>query len=265
VEERQMNEKKVAVITGVSSGIGHDLAQFLIEKGYKVYGLSRKHTDILGMESLKCDVQDLNSIHKCFLHIKEKEEKIDALINNAGIGIAGSIIDSNYADIERIFATNVLGTIQMCKEFMPLLKKGSRIVNIGSVAGDLTIPYQVYYSMSKSALDKFSEGLAMELRSSGIRVSIILPGDTRTSFTNNRVTTIKEGKEAEIARKSIAKMENDERHGDNPRKVSKTIYRVLKSQRAKVRVVVGFKYKIFVFCQRILPRSLVLWIIKKLY
>lgn len=260
-----MNDKKVAVITGVSSGIGNDLARFLIEKGYKVYGLSRRPANILGMESLKCDVQDLNSIHKCFLYIKEKEKSIDALINNAGIGIAGSIIDSNYTDIERIFATNVLGTIQMCKEFIPLLKKGSRIVNIGSVAGDLTIPYQVYYSMSKSAIDKFSEGLAMELKSSGIRVSVILPGDTKTGFTNNRVTTIKDGKDAEIARKSIAKMENDERHGDNPRKVSKTIYKVLKSRHAKVRVVVGFKYKILVFCQRILPRSLVLWIIRKLY
>lgn len=260
-----MNDKKVVVITGVSSGIGNDLARLLIEKGYKVYGLSRRTTDILGMESLKCDVQDINSIHECFLYIKEKEDKIDALVNNAGIGIAGSIVDSDYADIERIYATNVLGTIQMCKEFMPLLKKGSRIVNVGSVAGDLTIPYQVYYSMSKSAIDKFSEGLAMELRDGGIRVSVILPGDTKTGFTNNRVTTIKEGKDADIARKSIAKMENDERHGDNPRKVSKTIYRVLKSRRAKVRVVVGFKYKTLVFCQRILPRALVLWIIKKLY
>lgn len=252
----------VVVITGVSSGIGKDLALLLIDKGYTVYGLARRETQISGLNFIKCDVTLLKNIENAVEFIKEKESKIDILINNAGMGIAGSIADSNYGDIETIFATNVMGAIRVTKEFLPLINNGGKIINIGSVAGDLTIPYQGYYSMSKSALDKFSECLYLELKSRKIKVTTILPGDTKTDFTENRKTVIKKDK---TASKSIKKMEKDEQNGASPRKVSKVVLKVIKKKHPPIRVAVGFSYKFLVFLQRLLPRELVLKIINKVY
>lgn len=197
--------------------------------------------------------------------ILEKETRVDYLINNAGMGIAGSISDSNYEDILHCFNVNVLGTIRVTKEFLPILTNGrGRIINIGSVAGDLTIPYQGYYSMSKTMIDKFSECLDMELHNRRIHVTNILPGDTKTDFTINRKTTIKEDENQSI-RNSIKKMENDEQNGVSPRKVSKLIFSVMRKKHPPIRVAVGFKYKFFLFLQRILPRKVVIFILKKLY
>ncbi|MCH5180542.1 MAG: SDR family NAD(P)-dependent oxidoreductase [Erysipelotrichales bacterium] len=254
----------VVVITGVSSGIGKDLAELLISKGFTVYGLARRDTQIAGLNFLKCDVTDLNNIENVRKIIEEKEHKIDILINNAGMGIAGSIIDSNYEDIEKIFKTNVMGVIAITKEFLPLINDGGKIINVGSVAGDLTIPYQGFYSMSKSAVDKFSECLSIELKSRHIKVTTILPGDTKTGFTESRKTVIKDDKEGK-ATKSIKKMEKDELNGVSPRKVSKVILKVIKRKNPPIRVAVGFSYKLVIFLQRILPRKLVLAIIKIMY
>lgn len=257
---------KTVVITGVSSGIGLDLAKLLIEKGYQVIGLSRREVTLEGLKHLKCDISSLESVQNVVNLIKEEYYSIDYLINNAGMGIAGPLKDSSYEDIDNLFNTNLIGTIRVTKELLPLIisSKG-RIICIGSVAGDLTIPYQGFYSMSKSALDKFSEALSMELKIYKVKVTTILPGDTKTGFTEARITKVEDDKEGRIASKSIRKMEKDEQKGVSPRKVSKTIYRVMKRRCPPIRVTVGFGYKLLVFLQRLLPRKLVLFIISKLY
>lgn len=252
----------VAVITGASSGIGKDLSILLASNDYKVYGLSRRKIDINGVTSIECDVTNLEQIKKACSKIIASEKQIDFLINNAGMGIAGPIIDSNYNDIKNIFDTNVMGTIMVTKEFLPFIKDGGKIINIGSVAGDLTIPYQGFYSMSKSAIDKFSECLRIELHNKKIKVTTILPGDTKTGFTANRKATIKDNA---VATKSIKKMEKDEQNGVSPRKVSKVIFKVMKAKNPPIRVAVGLSYKLFIFLQRILPRRLVIFILRKLY
>ncbi len=254
----------VVVITGVSSGIGKDLAELLINSGFTVYGLARRETDINGLHYLKCDVTNLENIKIVRNIIAEKEKTIDVLINNAGMGIAGSILDSNYEDIEAIFKTNVMGVITVTKEFAPLLSEGGKIINIGSVAGDLTIPYQGFYSMSKSAVDKFSECLSIELNAKKIKVTTILPGDTKTEFTKSRKTVIKDDQNGK-ALKSIKKMEKDEQNGASPRKVSRVILKIIKRKNPPVRVAVGFSYKLIIFLQRILPRKWVLGLIRRLY
>ena len=253
---------KTVVITGTSSGIGKDLATLLIKKGYKVYGLSRKESNIEGLNEIKCDITSLDDIKNAFNIIKENEETIDVLVNNAGMGIAGSIKESSYEDINLIFNTNMLGTIKMVKEFIPLINDGGRIINLGSVAGDLTIPYQAFYTMTKSAIDKFSEALNIELKDKKIKATTILPGDTKTGFTANRKKTNSDNK---TANESIKKMEKDEQNGASPSKVSNVIYKVIKSKNPPVRKTVGFSYKLFIFLQRILPRRLVIFILSKLY
>ncbi len=257
---------KTVVITGVSSGIGFDLAKLLIDKKYRVIGISRRKVHLEGLTHFECDITKIDDILEIKKKIEGQFRQVDYLINNAGMGIAGPIKDSSYNDINLIFNTNVLGTIMMTKELLPLLIKAQgRIINIGSVAGDLTIPYQGFYSMSKSAIDKFSEALLMELHPYKIKVTTVMPGDTKTGFTSSRITKVQEGSDYDIANNSIAKMARDEENGVSPRKVSNLIWRVMKRKNPPLRIAVGFNYKFLILLQRFLPRKLVILLIRKIY
>ncbi len=258
--------KKVVLITGVSAGIGHDLSLKLIQQGYQVIGLSRRFINIEGMTHYQCDISSIECVQKVIQSIKEEYTKIDYLINNAGIGVAGSLKDISYANIQAIIDTNIIGTITITKELLPLIIKAQgRIINIGSVAGDLTIPYQGLYSMSKAAIDKFSEALAMELKIYHIKVTNIMPGDTKTEFTQSRIINTSNDIEGQHAIKAIKKMEKDEQTGVAPSKVSNTIIKIMKKKNPPLRVTVGMPYKILIFLQRILPRKLIIYFINKLY
>lgn len=254
---------KTVVITGTSSGIGYDLAKFLLQKGYQVIGLSRRETDLPGIISIRLDITSKESIENAKKEILKHTSQIDYLIQNAGMGIAGSIINATKEDIELQFNTNLFGPIYFAQALLNFMHEDSRIIQIGSVAGDLTIPYQSFYSMSKAALEKFSEALAMELHERKIKVTTILPGDTKTGFTSSRKKNIL--KEEEKVNHSVSKMEKDEQKGVAPIKVTKVIYRVMKRKNPPIRIAVGAKYRFFLFLERILPRKAVLFFIRKIY
>ena len=217
---------KTVLITGTSSGIGYDLAAFLVKKGYQVFGLSRRETKIEGVISIHLDITKQESIKQALEEVLQHTNHIDYLIQNAGMGIAGSIENAIKEDIELQFNTNLFGPIYFLQACLKYMNKGSRIIHVGSMAGNLTIPYQSFYSMSKAALDKFSEALSMELYEKGIKVTTVLPGDTKTEFTKNRKKNIL--KEEEKVNHSVSKMEKDEQKGASPHQVSKVIYRVMK-------------------------------------
>jgi short-subunit dehydrogenase len=256
--------KKVVVITGASSGIGKACANYLVDKGYTVYGLNRTPVESDKIKYLKCDVTDEEQVKKALSEIKED---IYAVINNAGMGISGAIEYASSEDIDRIIAVNIKGVINVCKYAIPRLRitKG-KIINIGSVAGELTIPFQTFYSMSKVAVSTFSEGLSMELKPFGIKVTTVLPGDTKSEFSNNRkkTETIDDIYKDRIKR-SIERMEKDEHNGKDPLSVAKVIAKVLKKKKPPLKVTVGFTYKLFVFLKRILPVKLVNYILYKMY
>ncbi len=254
---------KTVLITGTSSGIGYDLAAFLVKKGYQVLGLSRRETKMEGVISIHLDITKQESIKQALKEILQYTDHIDYLIQNAGMGIAGSIENATKEDIELQFNTNLFGPIYFLQACLKYMSKGGRIIHVGSMAGDLTIPYQSFYSMSKAALDKFSEALSMELYEKGIKVTTVLPGDTKTEFTKNRKKNIL--KEEEKVNHSVSKMEKDEQKGASPHQVSKVIYRVMKRKHPPIRVAVGFPYRLFLFLERILPRKAILFFIRKLY
>src|SRR5690554_5504509 len=256
--------RKVVVITGASSGIGKVCAEYLYDKGYKVYGLNRSVIESDKIHYLKCDVTNEEAVKLAFDSI---EEDIYAVINNAGIGISGAIEYATSEDVDKIFAVNVKGVINVCKYAIPRLRatKG-KIINIGSVAGELTIPFQTFYSMSKVAVSTYTEGLRMELKPFGIKATTVLPGDTKSSFSKNRKKTevVDELYKDRIER-SISRMEKDEQSGKDPISVAKVIYKLLKRKNPPVKVTVGFIYKLFVFLKRILPSRLVNYILYKMY
>ncbi|HOR17827.1 MAG TPA: SDR family NAD(P)-dependent oxidoreductase [Bacilli bacterium] len=259
--------KRVVVITGGSSGIGETTARYLSHRGDIVYSLSRTKKDIFGIHYLECDVTSIEQVRDSFIKIIGQTGKIDVVINNAGIGIGGPVENTKMESIKQIINVNMMGVFNVCKIAIPYLKiSRGKIINIGSVAGELTIPFQTFYSVTKSAIMAYSEGLALELKPFGVKVTCILPGDTKTSFTKNRENEVDINKEYSVRYyKSITKMEEDEKNGMLPIAVSKVIYRTIKKKNPGVKVVVGFSYRFLLFLKRFLPERLVLYILYKMY
>lgn len=259
----------VVVITGASSGIGRKTAEYLTNKGYKVYGLARRKVENLSFELLQCDITNSEALKKSFEEIFEKEGRIDVLVNNAGMGIAGAIEHTSEEDIQNIFNLNVLALINSSKMVVPFMRQtgGGKIINIGSVAGAIPIPFQTCYSATKSAVDMFSMAFGLEVKDFNISLTTVMPGDTKTGFTDSRVknqTMEDEAYGKRIAR-SVEKMEKDEQGGKDPVSVSKVIHKVIRKKHSPSKITVGFGYKTLVFLQKILPRKLMLFIVKKIY
>ncbi|MCK5129424.1 MAG: SDR family oxidoreductase [Clostridiales bacterium] len=266
-------KKKVALITGASSGIGKAIYIQLIKQDWIVYGTSRKIKEkqtekIDGGLMIYLDVNNQQSIDDVLSIVKDKQGRLDALINNAGYGIAGSIEDTSHEEAMAQFDTNFFGVLSMIQASLELLKRSKGIiVNISSVAGILSIPFQGMYSASKAAMELMSEAVRMELKDDGVRVSIVEPGDTKTEFTANRQmieNAYTAGYEKKL-RASVARMEKDEQNGTPPEAVAKMVCRLIKRKNPPMRRSVGFSYQVLLFLKRILPNRLVLWVIGKMY
>lgn len=258
-------EKKVAIITGATSGIGKATLNFLKGKGYTVYNISRRADD--DEYSYSADVNDYKRIGEVFEDIYKKEGQIDALINNAGFGIAGAVENANLDNINKLFATNLSSLVALSSMAIPYLKKTKgRIINISSVAGVIPLPFQACYSAAKAGVINFSKSLNMEVKPFGVRVTTVLPGDTKTNFTSARVIDKSDdGSYSSRDLKSIEKMAKDEQKGKDPITVAKVIYKVLKKKHPPTQKTVGFGYKTIVFLAKHLPEGLVNWIVKIIY
>lgn len=256
---------KVVVITGVSSGIGLQLAKKFIESGDKVYGLSRHEFELEGLNHIVCDISVSEECENAIEKIVKLEGKINLLINNAGMGIAGSVENTIEIDAKKIFDVNFFGTFYMCKYGLKYLRKSQgRIVNISSVASKLSIPYQAFYSASKASIDAISAGIRAEAKQFGVKVITILPGDTKTGFTAARVKH-DDGVYDKNFKKSIERMEKDEQNGMSSEYVAKVIFKMATKKHPPIYKTVGVQYKIFLFLAKILPVRFVEWIVSKLY
>ena len=259
----------VIVITGASSGIGFETAKLLSLKGHKVYGLSRRVLSCEYFTSLPCDITDYARTNECFKEIYEKEGRIDVLINNAGMGISGAVEYTKEEDIKKIFDINVLALVNACKLVIPYMRAqgGGKIINVSSVASYVPIPFQAFYSATKSAVQQFSYALRLEVKPFKVGVSVVCPGDTKTGFTSARVKDRVEQDDFYGDRivRSIEKMEHDEQKGMPASAVSKVIFKIIKKKRPPACKTVGFSYKLIVLLIKIVPTSFMLWIVKKLY
>lgn len=257
---------KVVVVTGASSGIGLATARRLASKSYKVYGLARRPFSDELFECLQADVNDLPSVETVLQSVYEREGHIDAVVNNAGMGIAGAVEYAEPKSIQRIFDTNLTSLVKISSVAVKYLKetKGN-LVNIGSVAGELPIPFQSCYSATKAGVLNFSLALDGELRRFGVKVTVVQPGDTKTGFTAARVIEGgEEGYGGKIGR-SIRRMEHDEQNGKSPDTVAKAVERALKKRRPPLKITVGGQYKFFVGLKKLLPTRFVNFILRKLY
>jgi len=183
-------QTSIALVTGASSGIGEATAQRLARAGYKVYGTSRRAAPA-GQRSfamLPLDVTSDESVEAAVGQLIRLEGRIDVLVNNAGVGVApGEAEESSINQAKAIFETNFFGLIRVSRAVVPHMRRqgNGRIINIGSVLGFLPMPYGALYSATKHAVEGYSESLDHELRTRGIRVSVIEPAYTKTQFDAN--------------------------------------------------------------------------------
>src|SRR5437762_9457219 len=178
---------KIALVTGASSGIGEATAERLAKAGYKVYGTSRRGAEAgkRSFEMVPLDVTSDESVEAAVSEVMRRDGRIDLLVNNAGFGVAPAGAEESSIDQARsIFETNFFGLIRMTRAVVPHMRRqgNGRIINIGSVLGFLPMPYGALYAATKHAVEGYSESLDHELRTRGIRVSVIEPAYTKTQF-----------------------------------------------------------------------------------
>ena len=182
--------KSIALVTGASSGIGKATAERLATAGYTVYGTSRRgaQTGQRSFGMLPLDVTSDESVEVAVNELMRLEGRIDLLVNNAGFGVApAGAEESSIEQGQSIFDANFFGIVRMTRAVVPHMRKqgGGRIVNISSVLGFLPAPYMAIYAATKHAVEGYSESLDHELRTRGIRVSVIEPAYTNTPFEAN--------------------------------------------------------------------------------
>ena len=185
-----MTNQKVVLVTGASSGIGEATAERLAKVGYKVYGTSRRGTqaDKQSFDMIALDVTSDESVVAAVREVMRLEGRIDLLVNNAGFSVApGGAEESSIEQTQSIFDTNFFGIVRMTRAVVPHMRSagGGRIINIGSVLGFVPMPYGALYAATKHAIEGYSESLDHELRTQGIRASVVEPAYINTPFDAN--------------------------------------------------------------------------------
>ena len=255
--------EKVILVTGASSGIGRACAIALSQQGHHVYGTSRSLRSADGdFTMLSMDVTNTATVQAAVQTLLEREGRIDVVVNNAGIGYGGAVEDTAIEEAHATFETNFFGALRVCHAVLPAMRaqKSGTIINISSIGGMISLPFQGLYSASKYALEAMSEALRMEVKRFGIHVVLLEPGDTSTQFTANRRSA--RGAEEnsiyrEVYRGTLARIEADERNGAAPETIARTVLRIVASPRPKVRYVVGpFYQKLAILVKRLIPSGL---------
>ena len=180
---------RVVLVTGASQGIGKAIAEKFAQQGDQVFGTARQPESKKWTAGtlLRLDVWEESSVAKCMETILSQANRLDILVNNAGITIPGAIEELSLAQVKTVFETNFFGVVRMTQAALPAMRRqaAGRIVNIGSVAGFLPMPFQAVYAATKHALAGWTETLDFEVRRFGIRAILIQPGFIRTDIDRN--------------------------------------------------------------------------------
>src|SRR3954447_1901773 len=236
-----MNQIKprIALVTGASSGIGQATAKRLAKAGYKVYGTSRRGAQAgnQSFEMLSLDVTSDDSVAAAVSEVIRRDGRIDLLVNNAGFGVAPAGAEESSIDQARsIFETNFFGLVRMTRAVLPHMRRqgSGRIINIGSVLGFLPMPYGALYAATKHAVAGYSESLDHELRTRGIRVSVVEPAYTKTQFDANLLAPDAMLDEYREIRASLNRViEKVMARGDDPAVVAEVVLQAASAERPK--------------------------------
>lgn len=255
--------KKVALITGASSGMGKSTAKQLHQQGYKVYGAARrtelmKDLEAMGMGVIAMDLTNDQSVQKAVQTIIEKEGRIDVLVNNAGYGSYGSVEEVSIEEAKRQFEVNMFGLARITQLVTPHMRaqKSGRIVNITSMGGKIYTPMGAWYHATKHAVEGWSDCLRLELKPFGIDVVIVEPGGIRTEWggiaADHLEQTSGKGVYSKMAM-SLVKSLKEMYAGKGLTDVDvlgKTIAKAATERKPKTRYVKGYMAKPLLFIRR---------------
>jgi NAD(P)-dependent dehydrogenase (short-subunit alcohol dehydrogenase family) len=254
---------KTALVTGASSGIGEATAARLAQAGYKVYGTSRRRAqgDHRSFEMLSLDVTSDASVDAAVSTVMRSEGRIDLLVNNAGFTVApAGAEESSMEQARSIFDTNFFGIVRMTRAVVPHMRRqgSGRIINIGSILGFLPRPYNALYSATKHAIEGYSESLDHELRTRGIRVSIIEPGYTKTQFDANLLEADSKLDEYREARAALGRQLKEAiAAADEPGVVANVVLEAASAAHPKLRYTAGNSARRMHLLRRFAPTRLV--------
>jgi len=265
-------KQKIILITGASSGFGKATASYLASQGHVVYGTSRKPQLLDGVTMLTMDVTNRVSVASAVSEILAKHERVDVLINNAGMGIGGAVELATPEEIALQMDTNFGGVVNVCSAVLPLMRaqRHGLIINLSSIGGVFGIPYQGFYSASKFAIEGYSEALSLEVAQFGIKVVLVEPGDFNTGFTGSRCVSTQTSEnvdyKASFAR-VLKNIEHDEQNGGKPLYLAKKIAKIVALKRPKLRYVVtpDVMQKVSVFLSKIMSGRHFQWLLRKFY
>jgi short-subunit dehydrogenase len=258
--------KKVALITGASSGIGFETAHEMLQNNFVVYVGARRVERLKELESqgahiIELDVTDDKSMTSCIDTIIANEGQIDILVNNAGYGSYGAVEDVPMSEARRQLEVNVFGLARMTQLVLPHMreKKEGRIINISSIGGKVHTPFGAWYHATKFAVEGFSDCLRVEVAPFGIDVVLVEPGGIKTPWGTIAAENLKEsstGGAYEVAASSVAqKMTNmytNSKSLSSPKLIAHTIVKAATKKRAKTRYLIGMGAKPLWLLRRVL-------------
>ncbi|HEY6535123.1 MAG TPA: SDR family oxidoreductase [Candidatus Nitrosocosmicus sp.] len=254
-----MQEPKIALVTGSSSGIGLETALLFARSGFYTYASMRnlkKYKNIkeistrenLPLQIIELDVNQDESVIEAVNKIVKEKNRIDVLINNAGYGLFGALEDLTIEEIKTQFETNFFGVVRVTQKIIPVMRnknQGGIIVNICSIGGRMGVPFLSAYNSTKFALEGLSESISYELEPFGIRVILIEPGFIRTNMMNSRVLAKKSNHDSpyfqftEKIMNHFDSMINNYSSSTPPEEVAKIILNAVKSKNPNIRLTVG--------------------------
>ncbi|GAB0001097.1 SDR family oxidoreductase [Helicobacter pylori] len=256
--------QKVAIITGASSGIGLECALMLLDQGYKVYALSRHAALCVALnhalcESIDIDVSDSNALKEVFSNISAKEDHCDVLINSAGYGVFGSVEDTPIDEVKKQFGVNFFALCEVVQFCLPLLKNKphSKIFNLSSIAGRVSMLFLGHYSASKHALEAYSDALRLELKPFNIQVCLIEPGPVKSNWEKTAFENDERKDSLYVLEVNAAKSfySGVYQKALSPKAVAQKIVFLSMSQKIKARYLIGLKTQLLLVLYRILPSS----------
>jgi NAD(P)-dependent dehydrogenase (short-subunit alcohol dehydrogenase family) len=252
-------DKRIAVVTGASSGFGKATASLLASGGFRVFGTSRtpRANRDDGFEMLELDVGSDASVDRCLKAVRERAGAVEVLVNNAGQVFSGSIEETTTEEAKAHFDTNFFGAVRMTRTVLPAMRERRRgwIVNIGSLAGTFPVPFEGYYAAAKAALRAYTQALRLEVARFNIHASIVEPGFFKTNIGNARKVAAKPLDAYASERTRVdRRMEEHMEKGADPKQVAKTILGIVEDPKPRLRYPVG-KERRYLLLAKITPAA----------
>lgn len=256
------SSKKVALVTGASSGMGKHFAKALLLEGITVYAAARRVEQMndlksLGAIPLKMDITKEEDVLAAVNTIQMQSGGVDILLNNAGFGMYGAMEDTAIEDARYQFEVNLFGTARLTQLLLPSMrdKRAGKIINISSMGGKVYTPLGSWYHATKHALEGWSDSLRIELQQFNIDVVVIEPGAIKTEFADVMVEPMLKrsgsGPYANIAN-SLAKATKDSMKGgaSDPQVITNLVLKAIRARKPKTRYVGGQYAKPMMFIRK---------------